>query len=124
MTVFEVGGEDTFRPLHDMELVNREKLAHVDKYGAFLDGNHGYVEISGSGTGRVLVVKDSYANSFVPFLTENYETIGVVDFRNFPYGLDRMIESREYDEIILLYSFYNFMEDNYVIYLNRPSVSR
>lgn len=123
MTVFEIGGEDVFLPLNDMELVNREKLTHVDKYGAFLDGNHGYVELSGSGTGKVLVVKDSYANSFVPFLTENYETVGVVDFRNFSYGLDSMIESREYDEIILLYSFYNFMEDNHVVYLNRPSVN-
>ena len=122
MTVFKVGGEDTFFPLYDMGLVNREKLPRVDKYGAFLDGNHGYVELSGSGRGKVLVVKDSYANSFVPFLTENYETVGVVDFRNFSYGPDSMIESRRYDEIILLYSFYNFMEDNHVIYLNRPSV--
>ena len=123
MTVFEVGGEDSFLPLYDMALINREKLTHVDKYGAFLDGNHGYVELSGSGTDKVLVVKDSYANSFVPFLTENYETVGVVDFRNFPYGLDSMIKSREYDEIILLYSFNNFVEDNHVVYLNRPSVN-
>lgn len=123
MTVFEVNGEDYLLPLYDMELVNQEKLAHVDKYGAFLDGNHGYVEISGNGTGRVLVVKDSYANSFVPFLTENYETVGVVDFRNFPYGLDSMIESREYDGIIILYSFNNFLEDNHVVFLNRPSVT-
>ena len=122
MTVFEVYGEDEFVPVDKMEPVNREKLTHVDKYGAFLDGNHSYVELSGNGTGKVLVVKDSYANSFVQFLTENYETVGVVDFRNFSYGLDSMIESEEYDEIILLYSFYNFMEDNHVVYLNRPSV--
>lgn len=123
MTVFEVEGEDEFMPLEDMEPVNREKLTHVDKYGAFLDGNHGYVELSGNGTGKVLVVKDSYANSFVPFLTENYATVGVVDFRNFSYGPDSMIESGQFDEIILLYSFYGFMEDNHVVYLNRPSVS-
>lgn len=123
MTVFELNGENVFLPLYDKEIVNQEKLSHVDKYGAFLDGNHGYVEISGSGTGNVLVVKDSYANSFVPFLTENYETIGVVDFRNFPYGPDSLIESREYNEIIILYSIYNFMEDNHVVYLNRPSVN-
>lgn len=123
MTVFEIDGEDMFMPLYDMELVNQEKLTHVDKYGAFLDGNHGYVELSGNGTGKVLVVKDSYANSFVPFLTENYKTVGVVDFRNYPYGLDSMIESREYNEIIILYSLYRFMEDNHIVYLNRPSIN-
>ena len=37
-------------------------------------------------------MKDSYANSFIPYLTANYAKIGVVDFRNFKYGLDSTIE--------------------------------
>lgn len=59
-----------------------------------MDGNNGYSTIEGRGTGSILVVKDSYANSFVPYLTENYAKIGVVDFRNFKYGLDSTIEKR------------------------------
>lgn len=122
MTVFQINGENQYTPLKPSELMNLEKLKKVDKYGAFLDGNHGYTEISGNGTGKILVVKDSYANCFVPFLTENYKTIGVVDFRNFTYGLDSTIEAKGYDDILLLYSFYNFMDDSHLIYLNRPSV--
>lgn len=123
ITVFQIDGENQFSSLYETELVNPEKLMNVDKYGAFLDGNHGYAEVSGSGTGKVLVVKDSYANCFVPFLTENYETIGVVDFRNFSYGLDSMIESKGYDEIIVLYNLYNFMDDNHVLYLNKSHMN-
>lgn len=37
-----------------------------DKYAAFLDGNNGYSVIEGDGEGSILVVKDSYANSFNP----------------------------------------------------------
>lgn len=124
MTLFQINGENQYTPLKSSELMNYKKLAKVDKYGAFLDGNHGYVEISGNGTGKILVVKDSYANCFVPFLTDNYKTIGVVDFRNFTYGLDTTIEAKEYDDIILMYSFYNFMDDNHLIYLNRPKSIR
>lgn len=40
------------------------------------------------------MVKDSYANSFVPYLTENYAKIGVVDFRNFKYGLIPQLKKR------------------------------
>ncbi len=123
-TVFEINGEDQFTPVRQTGLMAEEKLAGADKYGAFLGGNGGYVELTGSGTGKVLVIKDSYANCFVPFLTENYETVGVIDFRNFPYGPDALIAERGYEEIIVLYSFSNFMEDSHLVYLNRPGTSR
>ena len=53
----------------------------------FLHGNNGLSRIKGDGTGRILVIKDSYANCFAPYLTANYADIDVVDFRNYNYGL-------------------------------------
>ena len=67
------------------------------------------------------MVKDSYANSFVPYLTENYAKIGVVDLRNFNYGLDSTIEAEGYDQILVLYNFQTFIADNRVVYINRPT---
>ena len=48
-----------------------EKLKTRDKYGMFLNGNHPLTEIrTMASTGRkLLLIKDSYANCFVPFLT-------------------------------------------------------
>ena len=92
-----------------------------DKYGALLDGNNGYSVIEGNGTGSILVVKDSYANSFIPYLTANYAKIGVVDFRGLAYGLDSTIEKEGYDQILILYNFQTFISDNKVIYLDRPT---
>ena len=67
------------------------------------------------------MVKDSYANCFVPYLTENYAKFGVVDFRNFKYGLDSTIEKEGYDEVLVLYNFQTFIADTNLIYISRPS---
>lgn len=77
--------------------------------------------IEGDGEGSILVVKDSYGNCFVPYLTKNYAKIGVVDFRDFHYGLDTTIEKEGYDQILILYNFQTFMSDRDVINLIRPS---
>ena len=52
-----------------------------DKYRAFLRGNNAYSVLEGNGEGSILVVKDSYANSFIPYLVENFAQIGIVDLR-------------------------------------------
>lgn len=122
MTVMDVLNENDYKAGDAQPLVNEETLKTVDKYGAFLDGNHGYVEITGAGEGGILLVKDSYANSLAPYLTENYGLIGCVDFREFSFGLDTTIASREYDQILILYGMDNFLEDTRLVYLNRPSV--
>lgn len=79
MTIYDITGEAQYSERKTESMVNTEKLETRDKYAAFLDGNNGYSVINGDGEGSILVVKDSYANCFVPFLTANYAKIGVVD---------------------------------------------
>lgn len=57
-----------------------------DKYTALFNGNYGKIIIENNsaeakGKGTLLVFKDSYANSLVPYLIENYEKIVMVDLR-------------------------------------------
>ena len=121
MTIYNITGEAQYEPLKTENLINADKFATRDKYAAFLDGNNGYSVIEGDGEGSILVVKDSYANSFIPYLTANYEKIGVVDFRNFKYGLDSTIEREGYDEVLILYNFQTFIADTDLIYISRPT---
>ena len=98
-------------------LYDTDKLAAYDKYAMFLHGNNGLSRVEGSGEGkilRILVIKDSYANCFVPYLTANYAQIDVVDFRNYNYGLDQLITDNGYDQILVLYSFDSFKSDPYL----------
>lgn len=121
MTIYNITGEAQYEPMTTENLINTDKFATRDKYAAFLDGNNGYSVIEGDGKGSILVVKDSYANSFIPYLTANYEKIGVVDFRNFKYGLDSTIEREGYDEVLILYNFQTFIADTDLIYISRPT---
>ena len=121
MTIYNITGEAQYEPLKTENLINTDKFATRDQYAALLDRNHGYSVIEGDGKGSILVVKDSYANSFIPYLTANYEKIGVVDFRSFKYGLDSTIEREGYDEVLILYNFQTFISDTNLIYISRPT---
>lgn len=79
-----------------------------------IHGNNGLSRVEGDGEGKILVIKDSYANSFVPYLTANYAAIDVVDFRNYNYGLDQLIAANDYDQILVLYSYASFTTDPYL----------
>ncbi len=91
-------------------MMDAAKLDTYDKYGAFLRGNNGYSVLEGSGEGSILVVKDSYGNSFIPYLTQNYAKIGIIDLRAW-FEVDKTFAEGGYDEILVLYSFDNFTTD-------------
>ena len=114
LTIYTVTGPQMPETGTQSGLYDLEKFDTYDKYAAFLWGNNGLSRIEGDGEGRILVLKDSYANSFVPYLTANYAQIDVVDFRNYNYGLDALIEQNGYDQILVLYSFDSFKADPYL----------
>ncbi len=62
-------------------------------------------------TSRILVIKDSYGNSMVPYLTYNYDEVVVLDLRAIPFNMSEFMAENEFDEILLLYNFKNFSED-------------
>ncbi|MDD3429062.1 MAG: hypothetical protein PHG02_03510, partial [Oscillospiraceae bacterium] len=74
--------------------------------------------LTGSGKGSILVIRDSYADSFAPYLSENYATVDLVDMRYFRTGIDNLIAQNNYDEILILYNFQTFASDENLIWLN------
>ena len=114
LTIYSVSGPGQPADGETTGLYDTAKLDVYDKYAMFLHGNNGLSRIRGDGTGRILVIKDSYANCFVPYLTANYADIDVVDFRNYNYGLDKLIADNDYDQLLVLYSFDSFKSDPYL----------
>lgn len=96
-------------------IYNFDKFDQRDKYAAFLHGNNAYSVIHSEPGLRkeesALVICDSYGYSFIPFLTENYNTITVVDPR---YYVGDYSEFRDtyYDDVIILYGFKTLTEVN------------
>lgn len=63
-----------------LELYDKEKLRTASKYDVFLDGNRAHIEIKNGEKPDLIIVKDSFANSLVPFLTRHYN-ITLIDPR-------------------------------------------
>lgn len=97
----------------------REQLKNDDKYPVFLDGNHSLVRIKNSNAkgGRLIVVKDSYAHAAIPFLSQNYSEIIMVDLRYYKKDVSALVEDEKADAILLLYSIDNLATDKNLAYL-------
>jgi hypothetical protein len=75
-----------------------------NKYLAFSGGDLPIIHIkTRSDTGRRLIIfKESFANAFIPFLTENYDEIVVVDFRYYEGNVDNLISKYDINEALFL----------------------
>lgn len=121
MTVYDTMGENSFKERFTAGMYDTSKLETRDKYALFLYGNNALSRIQGNGEGKILVIKDSYANCFVPFLTANFDQIDVMDLRSYSYSLDALIQENQYDQILILYNFQSFKADGFLSALARPS---
>ena len=89
----------------------RERLEEADMYTAFLDGNHSLVRITNpEKTGKLLVIRDSYANSLGCFLAESYGEVVLVDLRYYVNAVSELA-AEGFDDVLILYSIGNFMTD-------------
>ncbi|KEQ27716.1 DHHW family protein [Paenibacillus tyrfis] len=100
-----------------------DNLGKKDKYTVFFDGNHSLIRIT---TGlrdraKLLVVKDSYANSLIPFLTPHFSEIYVVDPRYYEEDLKTLIQERSIRDVLLLYNANTFFEDPSLNRLGEPA---
>lgn len=95
-------------------LNDNSKWESSDKYSAFLRGNNGLTLIKNNNIkddSKILVIKDSYANSFVQFLINNYKEVYVVDLRSFIGSFNEFFLNNNFDNILIIYSFKNLVND-------------
>ena len=112
----EVVQEDGLELLRVDGMMDQRKFEVRDKYAAFMWGNSGYVKIKSSHnlnhqegkTSRLLLFKDSYANSMIPYLTYNYDEIIVVDLRYMAKSTKELMQE-EFDDIFVMYNFSTYV---------------
>ena len=88
-------------------LYNKSYLNKKDKYSVFLDNNKPVIEITNNTSKKdnnILIIKDSYANSFIPFLTNDYKTIHVIDPRYYKMSISEYIVKNNIEEVLFLYN--------------------
>lgn len=96
------------------EFYQLDNLDTKDAYTVFGGSNHPMYTIKTptKSSKRLLLVKDSYANSFIPFLAQSYREIVVVDPRYFFDNIDDIIKAEEITEVMFLYNANTFFNDN------------
>ncbi len=102
-------------------IYDTEALQKADKYDYFFSGNYSAITVkTGANNGKtLLIVKDSYSNSLIPFLCSDYSTIIMVDLRYVNSSIyDYLPAGMMPDDIIIAYNEEKFMQDTHQMYLN------
>ena len=102
------------RPLYDTSF-----LSVKDKYSMFLGGNQplAVVRTPHTDAPKLLIVRDSYTDSLVPFLTAHFSEIHLVDPRYYKLSVADYIQENGIDEALVLYSVSNFVTDKNLVWL-------
>lgn len=103
-------------------LYEPEMLSTKDKYRFFLGGNcpRVVIDTGNDGLPSLLLVRDSYADSLVPFLLAHYSRIHLIDLRYFRQSVSAYIAEQQIDSVLLLYSVPDFCTYSNINLLSLP----
>lgn len=103
------------------KLYEESHLDKTDKYSYFLGGDKSIIEINTTveNDKTILIIKDSFANSFIPFLTNHYEKLIVIDPRYFNGSIVDLVEVEEVGEILFLFNTQTFVQEKDLYILSK-----
>ena len=92
-------------------IYERKYLNGKDQYAVFLNSNQATTVVNGSGKGKLLILKDSYANCFAQFTVDDYAETHLIDMRFFKGSVQKYIKEQDITEVLVLYNIPNFVVD-------------
>ena len=92
-----------------IELYDMSKLNSKYKYDMYLGSEAPVIEIESSvgNMKKLLVIKDSYADCFIPFLLQHYNRITVASPEYMDKSLENYININDYEQILILFGIEN-----------------
>ena len=103
-------------------IYERKYLDGSDQYAVFLNSNQAQTVIEGSGdSGRLLLIKDSYGNTFVQFPVEDYAEVHVIDLRFFRGDVTEYARENGITDVLVLYGAQNFVKDTALKFLTEKA---
>lgn len=95
-------------------LYDSSKLKSSYQYEVFLGGDSSVIDIRtvSESKRRLLVMKDSFANSFIPFLAPYFREIVVVDPQYYSGTIQDIMDTYRITDALILYSGNTFFQDN------------
>ena len=95
------------------QLYDTDFLKVKDQYSFFLGGNTPrlVIETEAADKPRLCILRDSYTDSLVPFLLEDFSRIDLLDLRYFRESIPSYLREGDFDLVLVLYSVENFTDD-------------
>ena len=112
-TVYYNDTNITTNTLYELSYLDKK-----DKYSLFLDNNHSMITITNNridSNKKLLVIKDSYANSMIPFLVNHYKEVIVVDPRYYKKSIINYTKENNITDILILYNIINIDTDKGIL---------
>lgn len=103
-------------PWSKTQIINKKGEYGIG-YGVFLGVDYPVMRIDGpvKNGRKLMVIKDSYANAFIPFLVNHFEKIYVADIRYFPFKIVDFVKANGINEVLVM---------NLTITANSPYISK
>jgi len=90
-------------------------LEKKDKYSLFLDNNHPLIVVTNNDVNNndeIVIIKDSYANSFVPFIVNHFKKVHIIDPRFYQEDISEYIKNnKNINDALILYNMNTIDED-------------
>lgn len=102
------------------KLYETEYLAQKDQYSSFLGGNQPLCVIRNETIqdgGKLLLIRDSYADALAPFLAQRFSEVHLLDLRYYRASPAQYAEENGIGTIVVLYSAQNFISDRNLVLL-------
>ena len=77
----------------------------TSKYSAFIGGDNSYSTITNPNINdgsSILVIKESFGNALIPFLTENYQNVYVIDYRYYEGTVSDLVDQYNIDTVLFI----------------------
>lgn len=94
-------------------IYHSDALETKDQYTVFMGGNKAlfHINVDNNSKRHLLLIKDSYANSLIPFLIPQYASITVVDARYYFENYERLIKDDLITDVLFMNNANTFVQD-------------
>lgn len=116
--LYEIKDEKSYQLTYNLvdktdTLYDLKKLEGKDKYSVYMGGNNALIEVQTNNMNgrKLLVIKDSYADSYVPFAVNHFEMTYMIDLRYYNGDIDDFVEDNGVTDVLVLYNVMGFVKD-------------
>lgn len=115
-TGFDSSGNKFAKQLYDDKQLDSDYM-----YNVYLGESvpHLRINTSVNNSRKLLVIKDSYADCFIPFLTQHYSQIDVIDPELITDSLSSYIDINDFEQTLFLFGIENLSREDAMSALNK-----